>query len=305
MGYRTKKGAKFSDTTITRLLRDPSAKGIRKANYTSYSNKKIIYKPEEEWILLPCPPLISEETWNECQRLLDDSLNKRKRVGPKPKHLLAGYVKCTCNSKMYVFHQTNHNTYCCKKCNVRIGETDLEEIFHEQLKTFLLTDMTNSEYLSKIDDSIIEKEKLVNSLNEEKTNLRKRMDKYVEMRVNDEMDKKNFLDRYKPLEEQLNQIADQLPELQAEIDFLKIQHRSSDVVLHDAQDLYSHWQGLSFEEKRSIIEVITDHIIVGKDEINIKLSYLPNSNPPAPLINTQNQNPGKKQRSHRPVCLPQ
>ena len=65
------------------------------------------------------------------------------------------------------------------------------------------------------------------------------------------------------------------PELQAEIDFLKIQYLSSDEVLNEAKDLHSRWPQLNHDEKRKIIESITDRISVGQDDIHINFSYLP------------------------------
>ncbi len=301
-GHRSRSGGLFTDTTIKQLLRDPSAKGLRRVNYLkrNSNNKGTKLKPAEEWYLHPCEPIVSVEVWDECNRILDESLIKNKKPGPRPKHLLAGYVTCAdCNKKMYVFHASKFPTYRCQPCGNRIVASDIEEIYHDQLKSFLLTDISVSEYLQKVDSELQEREKLLSLILSERETLNKKMDNFISMRVNNELSKEVFAEKYKPMEERLIQLNDQLPDVQAEIDFMKIQHHSSDVILKDAKDLYSQWGTLSFEDKRSIIETITDKITVGKEDIHIKLAYLPTAKPtqtadPTPNTNT-NQNPVKRQ----------
>ncbi len=75
----------------------------------------------------------------------------------------------------------------------------------------------------------------------------------------------------------------------AEIDFLKIQTLSSDTILRDAKDLFQRWPQMPFQEKRNIIEVITDNITIGREDIAIKLAYIPSNF----------KNPGNKQRNVR------
>jgi len=279
MGYRTRNGSKFSDTTIERLIRDPNAKGERRANYTkSLGNKKNwVLKPETDWVITPCEAIVSVELWNECNRILDEQFQSRKPIGKKAAHLLSGFLWCDCGKKMYVFHEKSAK-YCCKSCKIRITEEDIEHIYHEQLKSFLLTDKDIQEYTAKSNEALGEKESLLEILSVELKAILKKMDDMVEMRLNNEMEKEAFSRHYKPLEVRTHQIQEQLPILQAEIDFLKIQVLSSDVVIREAKNLYERWPVLPFEEKRSIVEAITKKITVGKEDIAISLSYLPSTN---------------------------
>ena len=276
-GYRTRRGAKFSGTTVGRLLRDPTAKGVHRANYTRSlgDGKKWMLKPEEEWILTKVEPVVSEELWEQCNQILDEQREKHKRPARKAVHLFAGVVFCSCGQKMYV--PSNSPKYTCYKCRNKIGTADLEEIYHQQLKAFLLSPDEVSAYLSKADQVIKEKEELLQSLAGEQRKTSEEMDKTYRLYLDDELSSEGFGKRYRPMEERLAQIEDQLLEVQGEVDFLRIQYLSSDQILNEAQDLYSRWPELVTAEKRQIIENVVDRIVIGSDDIAINLCYLPSS----------------------------
>ena len=73
-GYRTRNGSKFSGNTITRLLRDPIAKGLRRANYTKSlgDGKHWELKESKDWVFTKAPIIIDEEKWNQVQQILDE-----------------------------------------------------------------------------------------------------------------------------------------------------------------------------------------------------------------------------------------
>ncbi len=276
-GHRTRNGSGFSDTTIERLLRDPTAKGIRRANYTKSlgENKKWVFKPREDWVLTPVEPLISEGIWNQCNAILDEQRSKDRRPARKTVHLFSGVVYCTCGQKMYV--PSNSPKYTCYKCRNKISTEDLEDVFQDQLKNFFLSPSEVNTYLNRADVVIKEKEDLVRAIGDEHSRVCQEMDKVYRLYLEDQVTPQGFGTRYKPLEERLGQIEDQLPQLQADIDILRIQYLSSDRILAEAQNLYARWKDLSPEEKRRIVESITERIIVGEGEVTIHLVYLPSS----------------------------
>ncbi len=278
-GYRTRKGSKFCDTTIGRLLRDPTAKGVHRANYTKTlgENKKWVLKPKEEWVFTKVEPIVSEELWDECNQILDEQKKKNKIPTRKPVHIFTGIAYCHCGNKMYV--PSNSPKYTCYKCRNKIGKDDLEEVFHQQLKTFFFSSSEISDYLNKADNVIKEKEELLASLIDEEKKNNQEMDKIYNLYFDDKITSDEFGVRHKPFEERFLQLKDKIPKLQGEIDFLKIQYLSSDRILNEAKDLYSRWPELETEEKRKIVENVAEKIIVGTEDVTINLCYLPSSPP--------------------------
>ncbi|MBI5021112.1 MAG: recombinase family protein [Ignavibacteriales bacterium] len=274
-GYRTRNGGQFSDTTVDRLLRDPIAKGKRRMNYTRSlgQNKKWVVKPEDEWVHINIEPIVSDEVWGQCNQILGEQHQRQNRRPAE--HLFTGIVFCSCNNKMYVPHKSSK--YTCYKCHNKIPTSDLEVIYHEQLKTFFFSNEEISTYLNKADELINDRQNLFVSIEEEAKKLKHEMDKLVRLHLDGEMPKEGFGNHYRPLEDRLKQIQNQLPELQGEIDYLKIQYLSSDEVLTEAKDLYERWPTLELVEKRNIIDTITKRITVGSDEVSINLSYMPSS----------------------------
>lgn len=276
-GYRTRGGVEFTDTTVRRLLRDPTAKGVRRANYTrSLGDKRPwVFKPEEEWVLSEVEAIVPEDLWEQCNALLDERRRTRKRPTKRAIHLFAGLAYCTCSHKMYV--PSNTPKYVCAKCHNKIPVSDLEKVFQEQLKEFTFSPTEIAHYLSTADQAIQEREQRLSVLERESEKTKREMDRIMRLYLDEEISKEACGREYRPLEERLKQMQDQIPALQGELDFLRIQTLSSNEILAEARDLYGRWSDLSREDKRRLVEQITQRITVGKDEVAIDLCYLPSS----------------------------
>lgn len=274
-GYRTRTGAKFSDTTVGRLLEDPIAKGLRRANYTQSlgTGARWELKPEEEWVYSEVEPIIAEELWDRCNQILESQRAARKPPARKTVHLFAGLVFCACGSKMYV--PSNSPKYTCAKCRNKIGVDDLAEVFQEQLKSFLFSPTEIRNYLDQADQHVKHRTDLLEALVAEERKIKQDMDKVYDLYIGDQISREGFAERYRPLEERLGQIGDEIVSIQSEIDFLRIQYLSSDEIIGEAQDLHARWSQLEAPEKRQIIDNVLESISVGAEDISINLWQLP------------------------------
>lgn len=274
-GFRTRSGKKFADSSVDRLLRDPIAKGVRRANYTRSlgHGKQWVPKPEKDWVLTPVEPIISEEVWTRVNAVLDERREKLKRPAKRAVHLFSGKVTCICGQKMYV--GSDSPKYVCKACRNKIPTGDLEAVFQEQLKGFFFSPEEVARYLTQADGAFQEKAEALARLESDRAKVQAEMTNLYRLYQADQISADGFGREYRPLEERLGQIEEELPRRQGEIDFIRIQNLDRDEVISEARDLYSRWPDLAFEERRQVIESIVDGIVIGKDEVEIHLLYLP------------------------------
>ena len=277
-GYRTRRGAKFSDTTVDRLLRDPNAKGLRLANYTESAGpgSPATLKDKSEWIYVDCPAVVDVALWDECNQMLSAQAQSRTPRSRPAKHLFGGKTICHCGEVMYFRKQLQK--YDCPSCHNKVRGDDLEAIFIEQIQSFLLSEDEIENYLLDANERSKAREQELQSALREQTKVKAQIDKLFDLHLAGDLDKAIFLRRHKPLEEQLSQLEESIPALQAAFDVERIALASSDQMLEDARSVYSRWHDISNRDKQKIVEAICHSITIGTDEIDISLHYL--SHPP-------------------------
>ncbi|PZO50456.1 MAG: recombinase family protein [Alphaproteobacteria bacterium] len=271
-GYRTRSGGRWSDTTVTRLLRDPTAKGLHRANYTRSQGrgKAAKKKPESEWVFRDVPAIISPETWAAANTLLDAQLAGRPQGRPG-QQLFTGLLRCECGHKMYV--KPPSPKYVCRACNRKIPIDDLEEVFRHEMQSFFLSDDEIRAFLEKDDEEIVAKEEQARILESERRKGISEIDRLYRAFMEEDLAAKSFGELHGKLKDRQEAIDDEVAKLRAEVDLRRINHLSSEEVVSGARDLYGRWASLSFHEKRAIVETIVEEIVIG-ETIEISLAYI-------------------------------
>ncbi len=273
-GYRTRRGSRFSDTTLANLLSDPTAKGLHRANYTQTDDRSKTWKlkPESEWVYTEVEPIISVDLWGECARILAEQKAGRTPA-KRASYLFAGVTYCACGPKMYV--RAKSPKYVCETCRNKMPIEDLEAVYRNELHRFLISPADIEAQGRAANEMVAEKERLVAST---EADIRK-ID--AEDQINFDLFRAGSISsdafgrRHHPLEARRAELENELPRLQAELDVLRINVLSRDEVLGESQNLMRHWDDLSYEVKREIVETITTRIVIGTNDIDIELLQLP------------------------------
>jgi site-specific DNA recombinase len=274
-GLRTRSGHKFTDTTVARLITDPTAKGEHRGNYTKNvgDGKAWALKPEHDWILTKVEPIVSPELWNRCNAFFEARRTTGERPARQAMHAFTGFVFCECSGKMRV--PTGSPKYICKACGNRIPKTDLDELFRDELKAYMTAPEKVAEYRSKAESAIEAKREMVAQLKKELVEVRLEGKKAFSLHCDDKLTADQFKEWFAPLDERKKQIEKEVPALEGEIAALSVKHLSTEVVMAEADSFYDAWPTLEAAQKRRLVETLVNRIAIGKEEVTISLAYLP------------------------------
>lgn len=274
-GHRTRRGNKFSIHGMQVLLRDPTAKGLRRSNYTWSEQRggSVHLKPEDEWEWHECPAVVPVELWERCNAILDEQA-KGRRPGRRGTYLFAGKVVCAHdNTKMYVLNESPK--FICRECRNKIPQEDVEVIFRDQLNSFFNSEEEIAAYLSSTTDEITAKQEQIRVLSREHETVTADRAKVLRGYLDDKI----AIDRFGELDRdagtRLKEIEKGIAALEGEIAALTVANDSSEEVVSNARDLYGKWDTLPYDAKATIIETITNKIMVGERDVTIDLHYVP------------------------------
>ncbi len=119
-----RRGKPFSTMAVYRILTKELYCGTAfssqiQTTKAGQRTRKTVKRPREEWIPIPVPPIVSRETWEEAQRVVQQNRDLAKR-NTKYNYLLRGFIKCgVCGMGMVAGHVNSNGTirryYRCVK----------------------------------------------------------------------------------------------------------------------------------------------------------------------------------------------
>lgn len=184
MGVPAKKGGVWHRAVVRQILTNPVYTGkfcSNRWNTAGYGLNRhrpkeervaATLRPKEEWVEIKVPPIVTEEVWNQAQRMLENA--RRLWAGlPRAEYLLSGLLLCgQCNTTMSGFNAAHwgkkFRSYTCRKswqgapagaCNRRVTALPVEQAVWNRLMTWVRDpDELRKEVEQGVDIAVLRKE---------------------------------------------------------------------------------------------------------------------------------------------------
>ena len=281
-------------------------------------------RPREEWIAIPCPPLLDEAIFEAAQRVSRDNSKWSPRNLKDEAWLLRGLVRCgtcdTCANSHRLGRTDNkiHRYYICRNkarsgvpgqqlCPERSMQADVLDAFvFEQVKAALLRpevlcagEAAVRATLPSTDDELLgaELDRLARKLDANRAERRRLADLYQSglLELNEVQRRARDVDiRHRSLCEQRDELITQRQELASDN---RLQQRVGDFARQAALGI----DKLNFQQRQQLLRLIVDHVAVTGWHVEIHLRIPLDENRAAPSRESDwRPHYGHRRRTTRP-----
>ena len=245
LGYYTKKGKPFSQTTLKGMLENPRYKGYYTANKSrvdDYKSHKKMHNDKSEWIIYKderIPAIVSEELWDKANALHESRKQNRKKYALNQQNYLdnSKYTsKMVCGNCGATFIRNASDkrkdnpvwacrTYKTEGVNVcsspNIYESQLDKIMISLISDFinnkaLYLNNLKQEYIKYIEEYNQQNE--VDTLNEKITKFEAEKEKLYQLHFDNILTQEDFKKKYEELNNKIDPIKKQLSEMEIKIE---------------------------------------------------------------------------------------
>ncbi len=282
-GYKTRKGNAFGKNSLHDILKNEKYTGVYVFNKGTKTQHRIV---REDVIKIEggIPAIVSKEIFEKCQERLNK--NKRQpRTDTKRYYLLTDLIKCGMCGSSYSGNSYRHGRngkkyyiYTCsnrsakKGCkNKSIRQDLLENFVINVIKNFIFDKKRLDELIDKIysyaQEMMSEKTNELEILEKQKNSLQTKINKLLDMYLEDGIDKEILKQKVNDLKAQLDIVQQQINELLTK-DYSWI---TKEYVREYLNVLENYFESEDMTLKRKVIEIFIEEIIINENDLEVKL----------------------------------
>jgi len=288
-GYADKEGAKWSATTIIRILKDETYTGTLiqgKKGTPNYKMKQVLEKPEEEWLRVENAHdwIIPRHDFDLVKRI--KNLDTRTAPGSDRVYLFSGILICGCcgsrmTRKTVPYKDKQYYYYYCpsgKKrgchmpaikeaeltgCALGIVKSHIDNVASlEAMLSGIDQDRLNREQVKRYTGRIGSSEKRLEQINGFKASL-------YENLVGGVLSKEEFLTLKNKYSDEARQVGETIANLQRDLDDV-MENRSGK---NQWMEHFKRFSSMEELDRKAVIQLIQSICIIDKNNIEISFNY--------------------------------
>lgn len=282
-GHRPRRGPAWRDVTIGRLLNCTSARGEYAVKRTTTDEAgKRVERPKDDWEFIKCPRIVSKQLWNEVANILKEQEQRRAKVARPPTHTFTGLAVCWCGGSMVV--PKGSGKYTCSRpgCPVKIPVTDLEGVFEDELRAFLDGQFDLLQEIVQGGPKLAQRRRSLEEVEDEIERTEANVNKNHGLYLDEKLTLQRFGALHEDLETRLANLTSEASALRKEVKNQEGDAKNNSGYL-DLDKLADGWAKLGTTERRQIVEVLVERIVVGDGEIAVSYRIAP----PQPQVTSQ------------------